>query len=235
MPNTLYVEGYALDRFAEGAWALQPVHQNKVSGTLLTLISHTHTNHFAAIVSIVCDWFNLGRPGIGLRNRGGAPAPPPAGRGCRKGFARPPCRRVRCHRCSFGGVHSAPWTSSWQDNLVSSLLLYGLPMNGVDQDVVRSEMWEINGECWELWFSIESGWRAGEPFGGQCCGGCCTLSRWWSWWFRLLSRRKGISGYILFLCCLFISLKCMVVVGLPIFSIHVEAFSLLFRWKMLRL
>ncbi|EMS50023.1 hypothetical protein TRIUR3_20384 [Triticum urartu] len=30
MPNTLYVEGYALDRFAEGAWALQPVHQNKV-------------------------------------------------------------------------------------------------------------------------------------------------------------------------------------------------------------
>uniref|UniRef100_A0A453DSP2 Uncharacterized protein n=1 Tax=Aegilops tauschii subsp. strangulata TaxID=200361 RepID=A0A453DSP2_AEGTS len=29
-PNTLYVEGYALDRFAEGAWALQPVHQNKV-------------------------------------------------------------------------------------------------------------------------------------------------------------------------------------------------------------
>ncbi|KAF7034462.1 hypothetical protein CFC21_045491 [Triticum aestivum] len=30
MQNTLYVEGYALDRFAEGAWALQPVHQNKV-------------------------------------------------------------------------------------------------------------------------------------------------------------------------------------------------------------
>ncbi|XP_051222711.1 uncharacterized protein [Lolium perenne] len=30
MPNALYVEGYALDRFAEGAWALQPVHQNKV-------------------------------------------------------------------------------------------------------------------------------------------------------------------------------------------------------------
>jgi len=30
MPNTLYVEGYALDRFAEGSWALQPVHQNKV-------------------------------------------------------------------------------------------------------------------------------------------------------------------------------------------------------------
>ncbi|VAH56169.1 unnamed protein product [Triticum turgidum subsp. durum] len=30
MPNTLYVEGYALDQFAEGAWALQPVHQNKV-------------------------------------------------------------------------------------------------------------------------------------------------------------------------------------------------------------
>ncbi|KAK6123649.1 hypothetical protein DH2020_042603 [Rehmannia glutinosa] len=30
MPNVLYVEGYALDRFAEGHWALQPVHQNKV-------------------------------------------------------------------------------------------------------------------------------------------------------------------------------------------------------------
>ncbi|XP_073000178.1 uncharacterized protein [Typha latifolia] len=30
MPNSLYVEGYALDRFAEGYWALQPVHQNKV-------------------------------------------------------------------------------------------------------------------------------------------------------------------------------------------------------------
>jgi len=31
MPNALYVEGYALDRFAEGSWALQPVHQNRVS------------------------------------------------------------------------------------------------------------------------------------------------------------------------------------------------------------
>ncbi|WJX10261.1 hypothetical protein P8452_01004 [Trifolium repens] len=30
MPNALYVEGYALDRFAEGSWALQPVHQNRV-------------------------------------------------------------------------------------------------------------------------------------------------------------------------------------------------------------
>ncbi|RYQ89590.1 hypothetical protein Ahy_B09g096155 isoform B [Arachis hypogaea] len=30
MTNTLYVEGYALDRFAEGLWALQPVHQNRV-------------------------------------------------------------------------------------------------------------------------------------------------------------------------------------------------------------
>ncbi|KAJ4839370.1 hypothetical protein Tsubulata_035767 [Turnera subulata] len=30
MPNVLYVEGYALDRFAEGLWALLPVHQNKV-------------------------------------------------------------------------------------------------------------------------------------------------------------------------------------------------------------
>ncbi|GAB4840383.1 hypothetical protein Ancab_021149 [Ancistrocladus abbreviatus] len=30
IPNALYVEGYALDRFAEGSWALQPVHQNRV-------------------------------------------------------------------------------------------------------------------------------------------------------------------------------------------------------------
>ncbi|XVF85333.1 hypothetical protein PTKIN_Ptkin17bG0109400 [Pterospermum kingtungense] len=30
MPNVLYVEGYALDRFAQGLWALRPVHQNKV-------------------------------------------------------------------------------------------------------------------------------------------------------------------------------------------------------------
>ncbi|XP_044488268.1 uncharacterized lipoprotein syc1174_c-like isoform X2 [Mangifera indica] len=30
MPNVLYVEGYALDRFAEGLWALMPIHQNKV-------------------------------------------------------------------------------------------------------------------------------------------------------------------------------------------------------------
>ncbi|KAG6579238.1 U-box domain-containing protein 11, partial [Cucurbita argyrosperma subsp. sororia] len=30
MSNVLYVEGYALDRFAEGSWALQPVHQNRV-------------------------------------------------------------------------------------------------------------------------------------------------------------------------------------------------------------
>lgn len=30
MPNALYVEGHALDRFAEGLWSLKPVHQNKV-------------------------------------------------------------------------------------------------------------------------------------------------------------------------------------------------------------
>ncbi|XP_071735597.1 uncharacterized protein [Rutidosis leptorrhynchoides] len=30
MENVLYVEGYALDRFAEDLWALQPVHHNKV-------------------------------------------------------------------------------------------------------------------------------------------------------------------------------------------------------------
>ncbi|XP_038692356.1 uncharacterized lipoprotein syc1174_c-like isoform X1 [Tripterygium wilfordii] len=35
MPNVLYVEGYALDRFAEGLWALQPVHQNKQVGLVL--------------------------------------------------------------------------------------------------------------------------------------------------------------------------------------------------------
>ncbi|GAB2226653.1 hypothetical protein Droror1_Dr00022471 [Drosera rotundifolia] len=28
--NAMYVEGYALDRFAEGSWSLQPVHRNKV-------------------------------------------------------------------------------------------------------------------------------------------------------------------------------------------------------------
>ncbi|EFJ04545.1 hypothetical protein SELMODRAFT_432315 [Selaginella moellendorffii] len=30
MSNALYVEGYALDRFAAGAWGLSPVHRNKV-------------------------------------------------------------------------------------------------------------------------------------------------------------------------------------------------------------
>ncbi|XP_052204483.1 uncharacterized protein LOC127809606 [Diospyros lotus] len=30
MPNVLYIEGYALDRFSEEVWALKPVHQNKV-------------------------------------------------------------------------------------------------------------------------------------------------------------------------------------------------------------
>ncbi|XP_042500825.1 uncharacterized lipoprotein syc1174_c-like isoform X2 [Macadamia integrifolia] len=30
LPNVLYVEGHALDRFAQGSWALQPVHRNKV-------------------------------------------------------------------------------------------------------------------------------------------------------------------------------------------------------------
>ncbi|GAB2279997.1 hypothetical protein Dimus_014634 [Dionaea muscipula] len=30
IPNVLYVEGYALDRFAEGSWALEPVHRNKI-------------------------------------------------------------------------------------------------------------------------------------------------------------------------------------------------------------
>ncbi|CAM8881448.1 unnamed protein product [Rhodiola kirilowii] len=30
MPNVLYVEGHALDRFAQGLWGLKPVHQNRV-------------------------------------------------------------------------------------------------------------------------------------------------------------------------------------------------------------
>jgi Protein of unknown function (DUF3326) len=30
MPNTLYVEGYALDKFAAGSWGLQPVRRNRI-------------------------------------------------------------------------------------------------------------------------------------------------------------------------------------------------------------
>jgi hypothetical protein len=30
LPNTLYIEGYALDQFAAGHWNLRPVHQNKI-------------------------------------------------------------------------------------------------------------------------------------------------------------------------------------------------------------
>ena len=30
LPNTFYVEGYALDKFAAGCWGLRPVHSNKV-------------------------------------------------------------------------------------------------------------------------------------------------------------------------------------------------------------
>ncbi len=30
LPNTLYVEGYGIDKFAAGSWGLQPVHQNKI-------------------------------------------------------------------------------------------------------------------------------------------------------------------------------------------------------------
>ncbi|GAB4208672.1 MAG: DUF3326 domain-containing protein [Coleofasciculaceae cyanobacterium] len=30
LPNALYVEGYALDKFASGCWGLRPVHQNRV-------------------------------------------------------------------------------------------------------------------------------------------------------------------------------------------------------------
>lgn len=37
MPNVLYVEGHALDRFAQGLWALQPVHQNRVCSNVSLL------------------------------------------------------------------------------------------------------------------------------------------------------------------------------------------------------
>jgi len=30
IPNALYVEGYALDKFASGCWGLKPVHQNRI-------------------------------------------------------------------------------------------------------------------------------------------------------------------------------------------------------------
>jgi len=30
IPNALYVEGYAVDKFAAGCWGLQPVHQNRI-------------------------------------------------------------------------------------------------------------------------------------------------------------------------------------------------------------
>lgn len=30
LPNTLYVEGFGLDAFARGEWALRPVHQNRI-------------------------------------------------------------------------------------------------------------------------------------------------------------------------------------------------------------
>ncbi|XP_043702603.1 uncharacterized lipoprotein syc1174_c-like isoform X3 [Telopea speciosissima] len=35
LPNVLYVEGHALDRFAQGSWALQPIHRNKQVGLVL--------------------------------------------------------------------------------------------------------------------------------------------------------------------------------------------------------
>uniref|UniRef100_A0A7N0V9D7 Uncharacterized protein n=1 Tax=Kalanchoe fedtschenkoi TaxID=63787 RepID=A0A7N0V9D7_KALFE len=35
LPNVLYVEGHALDRFAEGLWGLKPVHQNRQVGLVL--------------------------------------------------------------------------------------------------------------------------------------------------------------------------------------------------------
>uniref|UniRef100_A0A9I9CL40 Uncharacterized protein n=1 Tax=Cucumis melo TaxID=3656 RepID=A0A9I9CL40_CUCME len=45
MQNVLYVEGYALDRFAEGSWALQPVHQNRASGVwVASVTSLQHDN-----------------------------------------------------------------------------------------------------------------------------------------------------------------------------------------------
>jgi hypothetical protein len=39
MSNTLYVEGYALDRFAAGSWGLQPVRRNRVGIIFASAIS----------------------------------------------------------------------------------------------------------------------------------------------------------------------------------------------------
>ena len=30
LPSALYVEGYGIDKFAEGCWGLQPLHQNNI-------------------------------------------------------------------------------------------------------------------------------------------------------------------------------------------------------------
>jgi hypothetical protein len=84
------------------------------------------------------------------------------------------------------------WRSCWEENNLVTREPTKLWLYGVDQDVVRSEMREIDGECWELRFSAESGWRASGTFGRECCGSCLPLSGWWSRWFRLLSWRKGI-------------------------------------------
>lgn len=67
MPNVLYVEGYALDRFAEGLWALQPVHQNKVcfscivehSTVIILLQSHsTKQSTLITVLQSMMDEFS---------------------------------------------------------------------------------------------------------------------------------------------------------------------------------
>lgn len=53
MDNTLYVEGYALDRFAEGAWGLQPVHQNRVYVGML-IDPYNPRYHFLQVRDVEC-------------------------------------------------------------------------------------------------------------------------------------------------------------------------------------
>jgi hypothetical protein len=97
MANTLYVEGYALDRFAEGSWALQPVHQNKVGVALSSTAFFRETLSSTITERRVFSWYcndilyliHLGRLGVGFWNRGRPPAAAPAGFRCCKGFTWP--------------------------------------------------------------------------------------------------------------------------------------------------
>ena len=50
IPNALYVEGYALDKFAAGCWGLQPVHQNRIGLILDAGIEpHLQLRHLQAV------------------------------------------------------------------------------------------------------------------------------------------------------------------------------------------